>query len=57
MLQQNRKQGSRLKSFRELLASQRMVKGIHFKKAISEQKDERAKEANHGTIWKIIPDK
>ena len=57
MLQQNRKQGSRLKSFRELLASQRMVKGIHFKEAISEQKDERAKEANHGTIRKIIPDK
>lgn len=57
MLQQKRKQGSRLKSFRELLASQRMVKGIHFKEAISKQKDEIVKEANHGTIWKTIPDK
>lgn len=57
MLQQNRKQGNRLKSFRELLVSQRMVKGIHFKEAVSEQKDEMAKEANQGTIWKIIPDK
>lgn len=51
MLLQERKQGKRLESFRELLALHRVVKEATF-----EQKNETDKRANRGNIWrKTIP--